>query len=88
MEGEREVSWAGGWRSVTEALCDAPPPGVGFETEKLNVPAEAKRAAGATAVSSVALTKVVVNVLVPAVTTVEELKFVPVRVNVVSGEPA
>jgi polyribonucleotide nucleotidyltransferase len=72
---------------VTETLCETPPV-AGFETAKLKVPTGARRAAGAVAVSWVALTKVVVSVVVPALTTEDELKFVPVRVKVVSGEPA
>lgn len=52
------------------------------------MPTGARMAAGTTAVSSVALTKVVVSVVVPAITTEDALKFVPVKVKIVSGEPA
>jgi hypothetical protein len=72
---------------MTEMLCELPPPGAGFETVKLKVPAEARSDAGATAVSCVALTKVVVSADVPPITTEDEMKLVPVKVKVVSGEP-
>ena len=87
-EGESETSVAGSGYSVMEMLCELPPPGEGFETERLRVPAEARRVAGTTAVICVELTRVVVNAADPAIATEDELKFVPVRVKVVSEEPA
>ena len=65
--------------------CRRPAP---IETVKFKVPAEARRAAGATAVSWVPLTKVVVSAVLPSITTVDERKFVPVKVKVVSCERA
>ena len=88
VAGESVASIAGGWLRVTGIVCELPPPGAGFKTATLKVPADARSAAGADAVSSVALTKVVASRVVPAMTTEDELKFVPVRVNTVSGEPA
>lgn len=88
VEGESEASVAGGWRSVTERLCELPPPGAGLETVKLKLPAGARRAAGATAVSWVALTNVVVSGVLPVITTEDELKFVPVKAKIASNEPA
>ena len=88
VEGESDPSVADGWLSVTGIVCELPPPGAGFKTATLKVPTGVRSAAGADAVSCVALTKVVASRVVPAMTTEDELKFVPVRVKTVSGEPA
>ena len=82
------MSVAGAACSVSAILCDVPPPGAGLVTEKLSLPPVASKAAGTTTVSCVLLTKVVGSAVVPAVTTDEARKFVPVIVNVVSAAPA
>ena len=46
---------------MTLRLCELPPAGGGFETEKLKEPADARSAAGARAVIWVAFTKVVLS---------------------------
>src|SRR5712692_8308464 len=69
---------------LTVKVCalDVPPPGAGFVTVILNVPAVARSVAGIAAVSCVALTKVVVRPD-PLKFTVElETKFVPFTVSV------
>jgi hypothetical protein len=67
---------------------EAPPPGVGFNTVTIAVPALAISLTGTAAVSCVALTNVVVSA-VPFHCTIEALtKFVPVAVNVNVAPPA
>ena len=86
--GDSDVSFAAGCLRVTEMACELPPPGAGLLTEKLRAPTGARVAAGTTAVSWVLLTNVVVSEVVPTMTTDDDMKLVPVRVNVVSAVPA
>lgn len=88
IEGESESSSGGGCTRVTEMLFELPPPGAGFDTERLSVPAEARSEAGAIAVSWVALAKVVVSAVLPAMTTEDGTKPVPMTLKAVSAEPA
>src|SRR5437660_7622577 len=68
--------------TVNCCALEVPPPGAGFVTVILNVPAVARSVAGIAAVSCVALTKVVVRAE-PLKFTVElETKFVPFNVSV------
>src|SRR5438876_1986368 len=68
--------------TVNCCALEVPPPGAGFVTVILNVPAVARSVAGIAAVSCVALTKVVVRAE-PLKFTVElETKFVPFTVSV------
>jgi hypothetical protein len=65
-----------------------PPPGLGFTTVTLTVPAVATSAAGTAAVTCVELTSVVGSVLVPKFTAEVETKFVPLTVSVNAAPPA
>lgn len=74
--------------TVNVAAADVPPPGAGFVTVTLNVPAVAISAAAIAAVNCVALTNVVVFA-VPLKLTVEvDTKFVPFTVSVNAAPPA
>src|SRR2546426_12088680 len=74
--------------TVNCCALEVPPPGAGFVTVILNVPAVARSVAGIAAVSCVALTKVVVRAE-PLKFTVElETKFVPFTVSVKAASAA
>jgi hypothetical protein len=95
LGGESEVAVGNGLLMVKVRALDVPPPGVGFFTVTVAVPAVAMRLAGTEAVNFVPVTYVVrstsVNLSnVPAVQrTVEaETKFVPVTVRVNAAPPA
>ena len=87
--GAREVR-VGAEAAVIEndRLPDVPPPGAGFVTVTVAVPAVAISAAAIAAVNCVALTKVVVLAAPLNFTTEVETKPVPFRVRVKAAPPA
>jgi hypothetical protein len=88
LVGEIEVMVGTGLLTANGEAPDVPPPGAGFVTVTLNVPAVAISATVIAAVNCVALTKVVVVAVPLKVTTEEELKFAPFTVKVNADPPA
>lgn len=86
--GEIPVREGGGLLMVNVALPDVPPPGAGFTTATLSVPAAATSAAAITAVNWLELTTVVVRLLPFHNTVLPGTKFVPVTASVKVVEPA
>lgn len=85
-EGERAVIVGAGIGLTVKAIPDDMPAGVATLT--LAVPALVMRLAGTTAVSCVALTKVVVSAVLFQFTAAPETKFVPFTVSVNAAPPA
>src|SRR5439155_661487 len=73
--------------TVNVCALDVPPPGTGFVTVMLNVPAVVRSLAGMEAVSCVELIKVVVRAEPPKFTTEFVTKFVPLTVSVKTPSP-
>src|SRR5207248_2550237 len=73
--------------TVNCCALEVPPPGAGFVTVMLNVPAVARSVTGIEAVSCVALMKVVVRAEPPKFTTEFVTKFVPLTVSVKTPSP-
>lgn len=86
--GLSNVTVGTGLFTVNGELPDAPPPGTGFVTHTLNVPAAAMSAAAIDAVTCVAFTNVVVFAAPLKFTTAPETKFVPFTVSVNAAPPA
>lgn len=86
--GESEVIVGAGLFTVNGEVVDVPPPGAGLVTVTLNVPAVAMSGAAIEAVTCVAFTNVVVLAVPLKFTTEDELKFVPLTVNVKAAPPA
>ena len=86
--GERDIMEGTGLFTLKSEFPDAPPPGAGFFTDTLKVPAVAISAAVIAAVTCVALTNVVVLAFPLKLTTAPETKFVPLTVNVNAAPPA
>jgi len=86
--GESVAIVGTGLFTVNEALPDVPPPGAGFVTVTLNVPAAATSAAVMDAVTCVVFANVVVLALPLKVTTELDTKFVPFTVSVNALPPA
>src|SRR3954454_3432507 len=74
--------------TVSVCALDVPPPGAGFTTVTLNVPAIATSAVLIAAVSCVELTNVVVRPEPLKFTVEVPMKFVPLTVNVNAASPA
>ncbi len=87
LEGESVVIVGAGLFTVNVAFPDVPPPGAGFVTVTLNVPAVAMSAAVIAAVTCVALTNVVVRADPLKFTTEVETKLVPFTVSVNAAPP-
>jgi hypothetical protein len=88
LEGESEVAPGFGLLIVKVSALDVPPPGVGFITVTVAVPAVAMLLAGTEAVNFVSLTYFVVSPF-PFHSTLEvETNFVPVTVRVNAAPPA
>lgn len=85
--GERDVMAGTGLFTLNGEFPDAPPPGVGFVTDTLKVPAVAISPAVIAAVTCVALTNVVVLAFPLKLTTAPETKLVPLTVNVNAAPP-
>ncbi len=73
--------------TVNVCALDVPPPGTGFVTVMLDVPAVVRSLAGMEAVSCVELIKVVVRAEPPKFTTEFVTKFVPLTVSVKTPSP-
>src|SRR5882672_2908569 len=86
--GLSEVIAGAGLFTVNDEFPEAPPPGVGFVTMTLKLPAVAMSAGTIAAVTCVALTNVVVLVLPLKPTTAPGTKFDPFTVNVKPAPPA
>ena len=88
LVGESETSVGNGLFTVNGEFPDAPPPGAGFVTVTLNVPAVAISAAVMDAVTCVELTNVVAAAVPLKFTADVETKFVPFTVSVKVAPPA
>jgi hypothetical protein len=88
LAGESDVMVGTGLFTANGELAERPPPGAGFVTVTLNVPAAAMSAAVIDAVTFVALTKVVVLAVPLKFTTEEATKLVPFTVRVKAAPPA
>jgi hypothetical protein len=88
LAGESEVMVGAGLFTTNGELADVPPPGAGFVTVTLNVPAVAMSATVIDAVTFVALTKVVVLAAPLKFTTEVATKLVPFTVRVKAAPPA
>jgi hypothetical protein len=88
LVGESETSVGKGLFTVNGEFPDVPPPGAGFVTVTLNVPAVAICAAVTDAVSCEGLTNVVVAAVPLKFTADVETKFVPFTVSVKAAPPA
>jgi len=88
LAGESVETVGNGLFTVNGEFADVPPPGAGFATVTLNVPAFAIAAAVMEAVICVALTNVVVAAVPLKFTTDPETKFVPLTVSVNPAPPA
>jgi hypothetical protein len=88
LAGESEVMVGAGLFTANGELAEMPPPGAGFVTVTLNVPAVAMSVAVIDAVTFVALTKVVVLAVPLKFTTEEATKLVPFTVKVKAAPPA
>ena len=88
LVGESDVIVGAGLFTANDEFPDVPPPGAGFVTVTFNDPAVAICAAVIAAVTCVALTTVVVAAVPLKLTTEDELKFVPLTVNVKAAPPA
>ena len=86
--GESEVRVGTGLSTTTGSVDDAPPPGAGFATETVSVPANAMSLAVMAAVTCVALTKVVVRGEPFHWTVAPFTKPVPLAVKVNAAPPA
>ncbi len=86
--GESVVTVGTGLFAVNDALPEVPPPGAGFVTVTLNVPAVAISAGVIEAVTCVADTKVVVLAFPLKFTTDVATKLVPLTVSVNAAPPA
>jgi hypothetical protein len=85
--GLSEVIAGAGLLTVNDELPDMPPPGIGFATDTLKVPAVAISPVVIAAVTCVVLTNVVVLAFPLKLTTAPETKFVPFTVNVNAAPP-
>jgi hypothetical protein len=88
VAGEMVVVVGTGLLTVRVCALDVPPPGAGFVTVMLNVPAVATSAAVIAAVNWTALTNVVVRAAPLKLTTEVETKLVPFTVSVNATSPA
>jgi hypothetical protein len=88
LAGESDVAVGAGLLTVNEEITDVPPPGTGFVTVTLNVPAAAICAAVMDAVNCVAFTNVVVAAAPLKFTTEVATKLVPFTVSVKAVPPA
>jgi hypothetical protein len=88
LEGESEVAPGFGLLMVKVKPPDVPPPGVGFTTVTVAVPAVAMSLAGTEAFNCVPLTYFVVSPVPFHWTTEAERKFVPFTVRVKAAPPA
>jgi hypothetical protein len=88
LAGESEAAVGNGLFTVKGEFPDVPPPGAGFVTVTLNVPAVAISAAVMDAVTCVAFTNVVVTAVPLKFTTEVATKFVPFTVSVKVAPPA
>ena len=88
LVGEKVVRAGAGLLIVKVCAFEAPPPGAGFETVMLTVPAVAMSVVKIAAVTFVALTKVVVRLEWFHKTVVPFTKFVPFTVRVNAAPPA
>src|SRR5438552_3001033 len=82
LVGEMLVVVGAGLLTVNVCALEVPPPGVGFVTVMLNVPAVVRSLAGIDAVNGVAVTYVVLRAEPGKLTTEVEPKFVPFTVRV------
>ena len=87
LVGETVVTDGNGLLIVKVAAAEVPPPGAGFVTVTLGVPAVAISAAAIAAVTCVALTNVVVFATPLNFTTEVATKFVPLTVRVKAAPP-
>ena len=87
LVGESVVIVGTGLFTANGEFPDVPPPGAGFVTVTLNVPAAAMSAAVIAAVICVALTNVVAFAAPLKFTTEDALKFVPFTVRVNAAPP-
>jgi hypothetical protein len=88
LAGESDVIVGAGLFTANAEFPVVPPPGAGFVTVTLNVPAEAISAAVMAAVICVAFTNVVVAAVPLKFTTDVELRFVPLTVSINPAPPA
>jgi hypothetical protein len=88
LAGESVVIVGTGFVTVKFVAEEVPPPGAGFVTVTLNVPADAIAGAVIVAVNCVALTNVVVAAVPLKFTTEEETKPVPFTVSVKAALPS
>jgi len=87
LAGERDVIAGGGLFTTKGEFADVPPPGAGFVTVTLNVPAVVMLGAVIAAVIFVALTKVVAAGAPLKLTTEADTKPVPFTVKVKAAPP-